>query len=173
MSECPRKFIGKFRGSVVNNEDPKKIGRIQALVPEVSNLMLSNWAMPCFLVGGMQTGVFSIPQIGAGVWIEFEQGDLNYPIWTGFFYGTAAEIPTLAQMVLPGVSGITLQTTAQNGIVISDMQGPMGGIMLMSSNGAKIIVNDTGIYIDNGKGATIEMKGTSVLINNDALVVLK
>lgn len=173
MSECPKKYYGKYRGTVVNNVDPMQIGRIQALVPEVSNVMLSNWAMPCVPVGGMQTGIFSIPPIGTGVWIEFEQGDLSYPIWTGCFYGTAAEIPKLARTVSPGVSGVTLQTTAQNGIVISDMQGPTGGIMLISSIGAKIIVNDTGIYIDNGKGATIEMIGTSVIINKDALVILK
>ncbi len=121
----------------------------------------------------MQTGVFSVPPVGAGVWIEFEQGDLSYPIWTGCFYGSAAEFPNLTRTAPPGVSCVTLQTTAQNGIVISDVQGPTGGIMLMSTTGATIIVNDTGIYINNGKGASIEMIGTSVIINKDALVILK
>ena len=38
-------------------------------------------------------------------------------------------------------------------------------------SGAMIVVNDTGIYINNGKGASIEMMGPSVMINKVALVV--
>ena len=171
MSE-PEKFYGKYRGTVVNNVDPQQIGRIQAIVPDVSNVMLSSWAMPCVPVGGTQTGVFAVPPIGAGVWVEFEQGDPDYPIWTGCFWGTAAEVPALARTVPPLVSGITLQTVLQNGIVISDVPGPTGGIMLKSTTGATIIVNDTGIYIQNGKGASIIMTGPTVTINQGALTII-
>jgi uncharacterized protein involved in type VI secretion and phage assembly len=168
----PKKYLGKYRGTVVNNVDPKQIGRIQVLVPDVSNIALSSWAMPCLPVGGMQMGIYSVPLIGAGVWIEFEQGDPDYPIWTGCFYGTAAEVPALSRMVPPAVPGITLQTALQNGIVISDVPGPTGGIMLKSATGAMIIVNDTGIYIQNGKGASIVMIGQTVTINQGALMVI-
>ena len=72
----------------------------------------------------------------------------------------------------------TLQTrsyqrhaTLQNTVVISDLPGPTGGIMRKSTTGATIIVNDTGIYINNGKGASIDMMGPSVMINKVALVV--
>jgi hypothetical protein len=168
----PKKYLGKYRGTVVNNVDPMQIGRIQVLVPDVSNIAISSWAMPCLPVGGMQMGIYSVPPIGAGVWIEFEQGDPDYPIWTGCFYGTAAEVPVLSHMVPPVVPGITLQTVLQNGIVISDVPGPTGGIVLKSTTGAMIIVNDTGIYIQNGKGASIVMVGPTVTINQGALVVL-
>jgi uncharacterized protein involved in type VI secretion and phage assembly len=171
MSE-PEKFYGKYRGTVVNNVDPQQIGRIQAIVPDVSNIMLSSWAMPCVPVAGIQTGMFAVPPIGAGVWVEFEQGDPDYPIWTGCFWGTAAEVPALARTVPPAVSGITLQTVLQNGIVISDVPGPTGGIMLKSTTGATIIVNDTGIYIQNGKGASIIMTGPTVTINQGALTII-
>ena len=170
MSE-PKKFFGKYRGTVINNIDPLQIGRIQAMVPDVSSLLPSTWAMPCLPFGGMLTGMFTVPQIGAGVWVEFEQGDPDYPVWTGCYWGTAAEVPVLAKTVPPGVSGVTLQTTLQNGIVVSDLPGPTGGIMLKSTTGATIIVNDTGIYIQNGKGASITMAGPTVTINNGALVV--
>ena len=171
MSE-PEKFYGKYRGTVVNNIDPQQIGRIQAIVPDVSNIMLSSWAMPCVPVAGIQTGMFAVPPIGAGVWVEFEQGDPDYPIWTGCFWGTAAEVPALARTVPPAVSGITLQTVLQNGIVISDVPGPTGGIMLKSMTGATIMVNDTGIYIQNGKGASIIMTGPTVTINQGALTII-
>jgi hypothetical protein len=64
-----------------------------------------------------------------------------------------------------------MQTTLQNTMVISDLPGPTGGIMLKSTTGASIIVNDTGIYIQNGKGASIVMVGPSVTINNGALMI--
>lgn len=171
MSE-PEKFLGKYRGSVVNNVDPEQRGRIQVMVPDVSNVMVSSWALPCAPVGGIQTGMFAVPPIGAGVWVEFEQGDPDYPIWTGCFWGSAAEVPAMSKTVPPAVSGITLQTTLQNGIVISDVPGPTGGIMLKSTTGASIIVNDTGIYIQNGKGASIVMTGPTVTINQGALVII-
>ncbi len=165
-------YLGKYRGTVLNNVDPMQLGRIQAMVPDVSNIMLSSWAMPCVPVAGIQMGQFTVPPIGAGVWIEFERGDPDYPIWVGCFWGTAAEVPALARTVPPGVAGITLQTTLQNGLTVNDVPGPTGGIMLKSASGATIIVNDTGIYIQNGRGASIVMVGPSVTINNGALAVV-
>ena len=106
---------------------------------------------------GINTGVFTVPQIGAGVWIEFEQGDPDYPIWVGGFWGTAAEVPVLAHAVPPAVNGITIQTTLKNGIVVSDVPGPTGGILIQTTTGAMISVSDVGIVISNGKGAVINM----------------
>ena len=166
-----RRFFGKYRGTVVNNIDPLQIGRIQAIVPDVSNVMLSSWAMPCVPVGGLQTGMFAVPPIGAGVWIEFEQGDPDDPIWVGSFWGTAAEVPALARLAPLAVSSIALQTVLQNGLLISDVPGPTGGILLKSTAGASILVNDTGIYIQNGKGASILLTGPTVTVNQGALVV--
>ena len=77
----------------------------------------------------------------------------------------------MALTIPPAVSGMALQTVLMNGIVISDVPGPTGGIMLKSTSGATIIVNDTGIYIQNGKGASIVMTGPTVTINQGALVV--
>jgi uncharacterized protein involved in type VI secretion and phage assembly len=167
-----QKFYGKYRGTVLNNIDPMQIGRIQAIVPDVSNVIPTSWAMPCTPVAGIQMGMFTVPPIGSGVWVEFEQGDPDYPIWVGCFWGTAAEVPALARMVPPPVPGITLQTTLQNGVTINDVPGPTGGIMLKSATGATIIVNDTGIYIQNGKGASIVMVGPAVTINNGALAIV-
>ena len=48
--------------------------------------MPTTWALPCVPIAGKQDGVYMVPQIGAGVWIEFEQGDPDYPIWVGGFW---------------------------------------------------------------------------------------
>jgi len=167
-----QKYYGKYRGMVLNNVDPMQIGRLLVQVPDVTGLPPSSWAMPCFPISGKQMGAYMIPQIGAGVWVEFEQGNPDYPIWSGCWFGSAAEVPALALAGNPASPNIVLQTTLQNTIVISDLPGPTGGIMLKSTTGATIIVNDTGIYIQNGKGASLVMVGPSVTINNGALVVI-
>lgn len=167
----PQTFYGKYRGTVVNNVDPEQRGRVTAMVPDVLGLVPSSWAMPCLPIAGKQQGTYFVPQIGAGVWIEFENGDPSYPIWTGGFWGAVAEVPALALAGNPASPNIVVQSTMQNSIVISDLPGPTGGLMLRSASGATIIVNDTGIYIQNGKGASLVMTGPTVNINNGALVV--
>lgn len=164
-------MFGKYRGTVVNNVDPEQIGRLQVIVPAFSPVPIS-WAMPCMPWGGINQGVFTVPLIGAGVWVEFEGGDSDYPIWTGCYWGNAAEVPVMAKMVPPAVPGFTIQTALKNGIVISDVPGPTGGILIQTSTGAMISVSDTGIIISNGKGAVINMMGPSVDINAGALTVI-
>jgi uncharacterized protein involved in type VI secretion and phage assembly len=170
MTDAP--LIGKYRGVVVNNVDPMQIGRIQASVPDLAGLIPGTWAMPCLPLAGINTGLFTVPPIGAGVWIEFERGNADYPIWVGGYWGTAAEVPAMSHIVPPGVSGITLQTTLKNGIVISDVPGPTGGILIQTTAGAMISVSDTGIIISNGKGAVISMTGPTVDVNVGALTVV-
>jgi uncharacterized protein involved in type VI secretion and phage assembly len=169
MSE---KFYGKYRGTVLNNVDPMQQGRLQVQVPDVAGLIPTSWAMPCVPVAGIQNGMMALPIIGSGVWVEFEQGNSDYPIWTGCFWGSAAEVPALALATPPGLPAITFQTPLQNGVTVSDLPGPSGGIMLKSATGATLIVNDTGIYIQNGKGAVITLVGPTVTINNGALTVI-
>jgi hypothetical protein len=171
MREGP-KYYGIYRGTVINNVDPLFLGRIMATVPDAGGIIPSTWATPCVPLAGKQMGTFMVPQIGAGVWIQFEAGDPDRPVWTGGWWGVAAEVPVLALAGVPGDPNIVIQTTLQNAIVVSDLPGPTGGIMLKSTTGATIIVNDTGIYIQNGKGASIVMVGPSVTVNAGALVVV-
>ena len=167
-----QRFYGKYRGTVVNPIDPMQLGRIQVMVPDVSNFVPTSWAMPSLPIGGVQMGMFTVPPVGSSVWVEFEQGDPDYPIWSGCFWGSAAEVPAAARLVPPGVPGITLQTVLQNSITISDVPGPAGGIILKSTTGAMIMINTLGITISNGQGAMIQMTGPSVVINAGALTVI-
>lgn len=169
MSEGP--FYGKYRAIVTMNIDPMQVGRIQVMCPDVSGFIPSTWAMPCVPVAGINMGVFTVPPIGAGVWIEFERGDPDFPIWVGGYWGIMAETPVLAKAVPPGLAGITLQTTLKNGIVISDTPGPTGGILLQTTTGAMISVSDVGITITNGKGAIITMTGPMIDMNVGALTI--
>src|SRR5690349_17945503 len=158
----PAKYYGKYRGLVVNNVDPMQIGRLLVSCVDVGNGLPLGWAMPCMPIAGINMGMLSLPLPGSGVWVEFEQGDIDHPIWVGGYWGMAAEVPVMAHMVPPDVPGITLQTTLKNGLVISDTPGL--GIMLQSMSGAMIVVNDIGIMISNGKGALVNLIGPSVSI---------
>ena len=171
MTASPSSFYGKYRGTVVNNIDPLLTGRIQVMVPDMAGFVPGTWAMPCVPVAGLNMGLFTVPPIGAGVWVEFEHGDPEYPIWVGGYWGSAAETPTLSKTVPPAIAGITLQTTLNNGIVISDLPG-VGGILLQTATGAMISINDVGITISNGKGAVITLVGPAVDINAGAMTVI-
>src|SRR6266481_3612004 len=171
-ADMSKTFYGKYRGTVINNIDPLQIGRIQAMVPDFAGFVPGTWAMPCVPVAGTNTGIFTVPIIGSGVWIEFERGDPDRPIWVGGYWDSAAEVPELAHAVPPGVPGITIQTPLKNGIVVSDAPGPSGGILIQTTTGATISVSDVGIIISNGKGAIINMTGATVDLNLGALTVV-
>lgn len=81
------RFYGKYRGIVSNNQDPKNIARIKAKVPEVLDDVETGWALPCLPYGGCGSGIYTVPEPDAGVWIEFEAGDVSRPIWTGCWWG--------------------------------------------------------------------------------------
>ena len=172
----PQRHYGKYRGLVIDNIDPEQIGRILVQVPDVLGEIPASWAMPCVPAAGIQAGCFIVPPIGSQVWVEFEQGDPDYPIWTGGFWGLVADVPIFATAppAIPPGQNIVLQTTGQNTIMVSDAPpSPVsGGIVLKSVSGAMIVVNETGIYISNGQGATITLIGPAVAVNIDALTVI-
>lgn len=177
MSEGPR-YYGLYRATVANNIDPLQRGRIQVIASDATGIVPTTWCEPCMPMAGIQQGIYTVPIIGSGVWIQFENGDPDQPVWMGGWWGSAAEVPVLALAGNPVMPNIVLQTTLQNAIMISDVPGPTGGILLKSMTGATIMVNDVGITIQNGKGASITLVGPAiniigspVTVNAGALVV--
>ena len=171
------KLYGKYRGTVMNNIDPMQRGRLLIQVPDVLGLPPATWAEACVpLAGptGPAMGVYLVPPIGSGVWVEFEHGNPDYPVWTGCRWGSQSDVPSIAKAGNPADPNIVIQSLLQHMIVVSDMppSPATGGIMLKSTTGATIVVNDSGIYISNGKGASITLVGPTVTINNGALTVV-
>jgi len=157
-------FYGKYRGTVENNVDPMFLGRIQVSVPAVLGQGSLSWAMPCVSYAGSGVGFFAIPPNGANVWVEFEGGDPDYPIWSGCFWGTG-EVPAS-----PAVDLIKILKTDTATLTLDDTPGA-GGITIETMMGAKIVINAQGIEITNGQGATVKMTGPQVSVNNGALEV--
>ena len=172
-----RTYYGKYRGTVLQNVDPEQRGRLQLTIPDVLGAIPSSWAEPCVpLAGptGPPMGVYMVPPIGAGVWVEFEHGDPDHPIWVGCRWGSQSDVPTLAKAGNPADPNIIIQSLLQHSVMISDMPPTpaTGGVILQSTTKAMIVVNDSGIYLDNGKGASIMLVGPNVTINKGALVVI-
>jgi len=86
-----QRFYGKYRGRVTDNQDPLNYGRIRAWVPEVLNDVDTGWAWPAAPYAGDGSGAYTVPSPGAGVWIEFESGNVSLPVWSGCFWD---QLPT-------------------------------------------------------------------------------
>lgn len=157
-------FWGKYRGKVENNVDPMQLGRLQVSVPSVLGDGRLSWAMPCVPYAGSGVGFFMIPPTNANVWVEFEGGNLDHPIWSGCFWGTGEvpATPAVAQMKVIKTDGITL--------TLSDLPGA-GGVTIELTAGQTIKLSAMGIEIDNGQGGKIALTGPQVSVNDGALEV--
>ncbi|HEY9501277.1 MAG TPA: hypothetical protein VIR01_06615, partial [Pyrinomonadaceae bacterium] len=83
-----------------------------------------------------------------------------------------AEVPAIALAGNPVSPSIVLQSGLQNMLMISDVPGPTGGIILKTIAGAFISINDaTGITISDGKGGMINMIGGVITINQGAMLI--
>jgi len=145
------------------------LGRIKAKVPEVLGDDESGWALPCLPFGGSQMGFFALPDVGSGVWMEFEHGDPDYPVWAGSWIGSKSDMPS--GLTSPPYKKTMLMTKAGHSITLDDSSGA-GGITLQTAGGQKITLTSQGIEIDNGNGALIKLSGNQVSVNDGALEVV-
>lgn len=157
-------FYGKYRGVVSDNRDPLMLGRVRAKVKDVLGEQESGWALPSVPYAGNGVGLFLIPPNKAWVWIEFEHGDPDYPIWTGCFW-TQGELP--ATPANPETKVLKTDTAT---ITLSDVPGA-GGITIETTTGMKIVMNMSGVEVTNGQGASIKLDQNKVSVNNGALEV--
>lgn len=160
MSQGPP-FIGKFRATVTNNEDPNGLGRVRVKAPDVYGDEESGWALPASPYTGNGVGLFLIPPTGASVWVEFEHGNSEFPIWAGGFWGDN-EAP-----VLMGDPKIKILKTSTASITLDDTKG----VTIETTEGMKIKMDKSGIEINNGKNAVVKLEGPKVSINGTAFEV--
>lgn len=163
MSEQAPPFHGKFRGIVTDNRDPSNLGRVRARVPDVLGDKESGWALPALPYAGNQVGLFLIPPQNASVWIEFEHGDPDYPVWTGCFWAEN-QLPPEADSADKKILKTNVATITLN-------DGASSGITIETTDGLKIKMDTWGIEISNG-GQRILISSTSVSVNDGALEVV-
>ena len=156
---------GLFRGEVVNNVDTQRMGRVQIKVPSVFGENPLTWAMPCAPYAGPGVGFFLIPPVGAKLWIMFERGDPEYPVWMGAFWESADDVPASPQ--IPDMKVLKTDTAT---VTIVDGPGP-AMLTIEGQGGLKIEMGPSGLEITNGQGATVALQGPKTSINGSALEV--
>ncbi len=178
-------FYGKYRGVVKENKDPLGMARLRVEVPDVLGADASGWALPCAPFAGNNMGFVALPIVGSRVWVEFEHGDPDYPIWSGCWWGSKDELPDEASSA---PDGRVLIKTSKGQMVILDDPAP-NEITIQTSDGQKIVMNNQSIKLDfgngvtielstekialnDGAGATVELDGPKVAVNDDALEVI-
>jgi hypothetical protein len=136
------RYFGKYRGQVTDNNDPDNLGRIKAKVPRVLSDEETGWALPAFIYGGAtDQGLFAMPDVGAGVWIEFEGGDLSYPIWSGTWF-TSGDIPESAK------AGKKVFKTSSGHKIVLDDDG--GTLEITDSNANSVTMDASTVKIAAG-----------------------
>jgi hypothetical protein len=149
------RFYGKYRGLVTKTADPLALGRIQASVPEVLGDVDTGWALPCAPYAGAGAGLFTVPPVGAGVWIEFEGGDVSRPICAGTWWGTGD--PPKDEQGSPAKPAMKILRSEAGLIVALDDGGQT--LTLSDSAGSnllRITVQAGTIEIKSAKRVTIE-----------------
>jgi uncharacterized protein involved in type VI secretion and phage assembly len=173
IEKVESRFYGKYRALVVDNADPENRGRLKLSIPSVlTGDVVSAWALPCAPYGGApDQGIFFIPEVGAAVWVEFEAGLLDYPIWVGTFWakpGGSSEVPKPGDSQSPPTRKI-MRTLKGNSIEMEDKDseevfiikyndGSKTNVVTMDKNGIAIVdANQNKVTLD-ANGAVIEDK---------------
>jgi uncharacterized protein involved in type VI secretion and phage assembly len=143
VSDTERKHWGKYRAFVENRNDPKKLGRLKVKVPHLLGDVATGWAWPVVPYAGANVGFFSIPAVGDMVWVEFLDGELDQPIWTGGAWGMPgrkSEIPEEAKANYPDTH--VLRTKSGHTITLDDSRGNER-LTLRAKNGCEIVLDAT------------------------------
>jgi Type VI secretion system/phage-baseplate injector OB domain len=163
-------YWGKYRGQIAGNIDPLSLGRIQVTCPAVLGSGRSSWAMPSTPFAGAGVGLFLIPPVGTDIWVEFEGGDPDHPIWAGCFWSRSSDVPAqpaIAETKVLKTDGLTL--------TINDLPGG-GGVTLqvappVVSTPLTISLTSSGIELTNG-AASVKITPATVSVNDGALEVI-
>ncbi len=173
VPDVRKRFFGKYRGTVLENIDPLLQGRLIVQVPDVLGILPSNWALPCVPFAGPAMGAsFVPPPLESSVWVEFEQGDPQAPIWVGCFWDTPSSLGPMAMIAAVDPSPSATLETLASGIGLSDVPSlfPAGGnVSLYADEGAvSISLDATGVTIT---APTVEIVTTSFTINGAQFTV--
>lgn len=177
------KFYGKYDGTVIDIADEQMLGRIMVKVPSVFGPDMTVRARPCF-----SPGHFFVPPIDSHVWIEFEAGDPQYPLWVGIWYpqGTSppeAQVDPPQHRVIHTPSGHIVEISDEDGAETITIKHKQNAFVAIDENGSVTIANKNGAYvflnaadeeatITAQQGHVITMTASGVaLVNKDGTAV--
>ena len=197
VERLENRYYGKYRGIVIAHNDPLKLGRLRVWVPSLfptegdlppdeTSLSVTDWAWPCMPFGGSpDQGLFFVPEVGAKVWVEYEEGNLDSPIWVGVFWsapGGMTETPAEAQAmdddkpqlrVLKTPSGHVLEFSDKDGKETITLRHKDGAMLVFDEKGSVTIGNKEGTFIylnaDDSELSFADKAGNNVRLGDSNL----
>lgn len=185
QSLAQRRAYGKYRGFVVDNDDPDRLARVKLRVPALLGDAETGWALPCLPCGGLgNQGLFSVPPVGAQVWVEFEGGNMDFPIWTGTFWQQPGDPPEevqdqpTSQVWRTGKGHVLLLEDKDDAEAVKLLHSAGavldldkdGNVELADNNGAKLTLsakdNQAVLEDANGNVLTLSSQGATLEDNN-------
>jgi len=194
IRKVEHRFYGKYRGIVVDNVDPEHLGRLKVRVPSVlGSNVVTGWALPCAPYGGdVNQGFFFVPEVGAGVWVEFEEGDLEFPIWVGTFWskpGGDSEVPKPnkpdggeessvqdppTRKIIKTKKGHTIQfEDADGNDMVTILEAANNNVITMDGNGVRISdgKNKQDIVLDSSGVTISDMNGNKIVMGSPGIQI--
>ncbi|MEV0535999.1 phage baseplate assembly protein V [Kitasatospora sp. NPDC050463] len=157
------RYFGKYRGIVSDVDDPRALGRVRVRVPHLTGDVELGWALPCLPYGGLPgEGLFTVPGKGAGVWVEFEGGNLAYPVWTGSWWATG-EVPQDA-----GPAQKVLRSAKGHVVVLDDEEETL---TVTDANGNSVTMDSAGVAIEDVGGNTVTMDAGGITIGGSTVAI--
>lgn len=173
---------GKYRAFVVDHQDPEQRARLKLRIPAVLGDTPSDWALPCLPFGGMAgSGWYTVPEVDAQVWAEFEAGDVNRPLWVGSFWQQAADVPVgqgqsqaePATRLFKTPAGHLLQCDDTQGKETLRLRHPSGAELLIDAEGSLHLADKGGarvsldarnqqLVVEDSQGNTITLDGSGI-----------
>lgn len=168
IRQVETRYHGKYRGLVVDSADPEHLGRLRLQVPSVlGDEVITGWAMPCVPYGGnADSGWFALPDKGAAVWVEFEEGDLEFPVWVGTYWskpGGKSELPTgnaadgSAQTAAPSSTRKILKTSRGHTIQLEDASGEEMILLYQAAQELRVVMDADGIKLATGNDSFVHL----------------
>jgi cytoskeletal protein CcmA (bactofilin family) len=176
-----RPYYGKYKGKVLSTEDPTMSGKLLCSVAALPAMLL-NWATPCVPYAGMGQGLFAVPEEGSDVWIEFEGGDPEKPIWSGGFWEPglepimpeiSPEMPELVNVLRSKFCSLVLNDTPGDGGLSLNAAGPVAEVPVLvnlNSLGFSVVVGELSLTMNPETGIVFTAGEATVALTAEGLV---
>jgi cytoskeletal protein CcmA (bactofilin family) len=177
-----QRYFGKYKGKVLSTEDLTVSGKLLCEVPALPDMLL-NWAVPCVPYAGIEQGFFALPEEGADIWVEFEQGNPDYPIWSGGFWEPGEE-PVMPELDPEAPELINVLRSKFSALVLDDTPGE-GGLRLstggevatvpisvsMNESGFSIRLGELSLTMDPEVGITLTAGPSTLTLTAEGLEI--